>query len=178
MLQYPENLNEEQKQDWAKAWFSVFNTMMAFIKILVLAVILILGIAMAGDSLDGMLAKVEPVSQKEQEKRKKTLQADDFDLVENGIHVQTGLIFADGFNDVRATCTACHSAKLVTQNRATRDGWKEMIRWMQETQGLWDLGDSEAVILDYLAENYAPKESGRRPNLDLEAIEWYELDLD
>ena len=178
MLQFPENLNEDQKQHWSKAWFNVFNTIMATIKVMVFAAIMVLGITMAGDSLDGMLTKVEPVSQEEQEKRKKAAQEDNFDLVENGIHVQTGLVFADGFNVVRATCTACHSAKLVTQNRATRDGWEEMIRWMQETQGLWDLGSDEATILDYLAAYYAPEESGRRPGLDQETIEWYELDLD
>ena len=30
------------------------------------------------------------------------------------------------------TCTACHSAKLVLQNRMTRDNWDETITWMQE----------------------------------------------
>lgn len=102
----------------------------------------------------------------------------DDDKVVNGIHVQTGLIYGEGFDIVRGTCTACHSAKLVTQNRATREGWTEMIRWMQAKQGLWDLGANEPVILNYLAKNYAPEEMGRRPNLDVEAIEWYVLDLD
>jgi hypothetical protein len=48
---------------------------------------------------------------------------------------------------------------------------------MQETQGLWDLGDQEKTILDYLAANYAPEESSRRANLDMDAIEWYILEL-
>jgi hypothetical protein len=103
--------------------------------------------------------------------------AADMDRVEDGIHLETGLIAAEGWETVRATCTACHSAKLVTQNKATRDGWKNMIVWMQETQGLWDLGDQENAILDYLAANYAPEESSRRANLDMEAIEWYLLEL-
>lgn len=107
----------------------------------------------------------------------KTSGVDD-DKVVNGIHVQTGLIYGEGFDIVRGTCTACHSAKLVTQNRATREGWTEMIRWMQAKQGLWDLGANEPIILSYLAKNYAPEEVGRRPNLDVEAIEWYVLDLD
>lgn len=102
---------------------------------------------------------------------------DDSEKVENGIHVQSGLVFAEGFDIVRGTCTACHSAKLVTQNRATREGWTEMIRWMQAKQGLWDLGKNEPIILDYLATHYAPEEIGRRANLDVEAIEWYVLDL-
>ena len=45
---------------------------------------------------------------------------------------------------------------------------------MQETQKLWDLGENEDIILDYLAEHYAPEDIGRRKNL--ENIEWYELD--
>lgn len=102
----------------------------------------------------------------------------DPDQVIDGVHVQTGLIYAEGFDIVRGTCTACHSAKLVTQNRATREGWTEMIRWMQAKQGLWDLGPNEPVILDYLAANYAPEEIGRRANLDVEGIEWYVLDLE
>lgn len=101
----------------------------------------------------------------------------DDDQVVDGIHVQTGLIYAEGFDIVRGTCTACHSAKLVTQNRATREGWTEMIRWMQAKQGLWDLGANEPIILNYLATNYAPEEIGRRANIDVEAIEWYILDL-
>jgi hypothetical protein len=99
------------------------------------------------------------------------------DKVVDGIHLQTGLIYAEGFNIVRGTCTACHSAKLVTQNRATREGWMEMIRWMQAKQGLWDLGDNEPIILNYLAANYAPQEVGRRSNLQVNEIEWYILKM-
>ena len=95
-------------------------------------------------------------------------------LVVDGIHVASGLVVDDGFIQVKATCLACHSAKLVTQNRATRDGWKKMIRWMQETQNLWDLGTNEDLILDYLAKHYAPGDAGRRRNLT--SPEWYVLE--
>jgi len=74
---------------------------------------------------------------------------DDFDKVVNGIHVQTGLVYDEGFDIVRAACTACHSAKLVTQNRATEEG----------------------------STHYAPEEIGRRQNLDVAAIEWYILEV-
>jgi len=94
-------------------------------------------------------------------------------FIENGIDVERGLIVDDGYEIVYGTCSACHSIDLVTQNSATREGWKELIVWMQQTQKLWDLGDSEAVILDYLEKNYAPKEQGRRA--PLKDIEWYEL---
>lgn len=87
--------------------------------------------------------------------------------VENGIHVPTGLIADEGLRLVIAHCTACHSSKLVTQNRADREGWEKMIRWMQRTQNLWDLGEQEAAILDYLSENYAPVQTGRRPLLPI-----------
>jgi len=98
------------------------------------------------------------------------------DEVKDGIHVATGMVYAEGFEVVRATCTACHSAQLVTQNRASREGWANMIDWMQKTQGLWELGEQEPIILDYLATYYAPEEVGRRANLDVEAIEWYVLE--
>jgi hypothetical protein len=68
---------------------------------------------------------------------------------------------------------ACHSSKLITQNRATADGWRHIIHWMQETQNLWDLGANEDIIVDYLARNYAPEAAGRR--VPLTSIEWYEL---
>ncbi|OIQ37076.1 MAG: hypothetical protein BM555_01410 [Crocinitomix sp. MedPE-SWsnd] len=93
--------------------------------------------------------------------------------IENGIHIPTGLIVDDGVQDVMTTCGACHSLDLVTQNRATEEGWKEIIVWMQETQGLWDLGDREEIIITYLGKNYAPENTGRRKNL--ENVEWYNL---
>jgi len=102
----------------------------------------------------------------------------DFDKIVNGIHVQTGLVYDKGFDIVRTNCTTCHSAKLVTQNRATEEGWQQMIRWMQETQGLWNLGENEPIILKYLSTHYAPEKVGRRKNIDVAAIEWYILDLE
>lgn len=86
---------------------------------------------------------------------------------------ETGLILDAGWQLVKANCTGCHAAALVTQNRASREGWEGMIRWMQRTQKLWDLGENEKAILDYLAKNYAPEQKGRRENL--KNIEWYEL---
>ncbi|MEQ5802667.1 hypothetical protein [Halomonas sp. H10-9-1] len=78
----------------------------------------------------------------------------------------TGLVMAEGWETVRSNCTACHSANLVTQNSGTRNHWENLIRWMQETQGLWAFQEeTEATILDYLAEHYGPKEDTRRPAL-------------
>ena len=96
--------------------------------------------------------------------------------IENGIHVATGLVEGKGMIEVIQNCTNCHSAKLVTQNRMTKEGWIATIRWMQETQNLWDLGDQEEIIVSYLASYYAPEEKGRRENLT--SIEWYPLEED
>ena len=88
------------------------------------------------------------------------------------------MIADDNLQLVIASCTSCHSAKLITQNRATIEGWKSMIKWMQETQGLPDLGTRKPKILNYLAKHYSPKEVGRRANLNIEATEWYILNLE
>ena len=98
--------------------------------------------------------------------------------VVDGIDVSTGLIVAAGFEEVRSNCTNCHSAKLVTQNRMSRDTWRKTIIWMQTTQGLWDLGDRQKIILDYLATHYSPEDEGRRANLEISDDEWYKLELD
>jgi cytochrome c5 len=67
---------------------------------------------------------------------------------------KTGLVIDKGFDIVQTWCTACHSARLITQAGKTRDGWRDTIRWMQATQGLRDLGEREDEILDYLSKNY------------------------
>ncbi len=91
----------------------------------------------------------------------------------DGIEVESGLIAQGDWLIVKQTCTACHSSKLITQNRADKDGWHKMIKWMQETQGLWQLGDKEGKIVNYLATHYAPENVGRRKPLVIE--EWYEI---
>lgn len=83
------------------------------------------------------------------------------------IDKKTGLIIAKGMDIVKMNCTVCHSAKFITLQRATRKGWKDMIVWMQKTQGLWPFDPAtEKTILDYLALNYAPDDKvSRRKNL-------------
>lgn len=93
--------------------------------------------------------------------------------IENGIHVPTGLKDGEGLMTVVANCTACHSAQLIIQNRMDEERWNATIRWMQETQNLWELGDQQEVIVNYLVENYPVNSKGRRGKL--ENIEWYEL---
>lgn len=97
----------------------------------------------------------------------------DEDRIENGIHVRTGLVDAEGLMAVVNNCTNCHSSKLVTQNRMNTERWNETITWMQETQNLWELGKNQEIIVNYLVTNYPPKAKGRR--MVLTDIEWYKL---
>lgn len=97
----------------------------------------------------------------------------DEDKIENGIHVATGLKDAPGVDLVIQNCTNCHSAKLVTQNRMSKERWNATIRWMQKTQNLWELGEKQEIIVDYLVANYPVEEKGRRASLA--DIEWYKL---
>ena len=84
------------------------------------------------------------------------------------IDPQTGFAVDSRLPLVRAHCTGCHSAKLVTQYRASREGWLSVIRWMQRTQKLWTFPpETEADLLDYLAEHYGLIEiRGRRRPLE------------
>ena len=93
--------------------------------------------------------------------------------IENGIHARTGLVDAPGLQETVNNCTTCHSAKLVMQNRMSSERWHATIRWMQETQNLWDLGENEDIIVNYLVTNYPQTKKGRRTVLS--NIEWYDL---
>lgn len=99
---------------------------------------------------------------------------EDEDKIENGIHVRTGFVDDKGLMETVNNCTNCHSSKLVIQNRMSKERWIATIRWMQETQNLWDLGGNEEIIVNYLAKNYAPTKKGRRGNLT--NINWYQLE--
>lgn len=75
----------------------------------------------------------------------------------------TGFKMTGDWELVRGNCTACHSAKLITQQRGTSQQWLAMIRWMQQKQNLWqfDPGTEERIIA-YLSENYPPDAERRR----------------
>ena len=79
------------------------------------------------------------------------------------IDAASGLIKNPGWEQVRAHCGGCHSHALVTGQRADRNTWLDIIRWMQETQNLWQFQPQvETQILDYLAANYPPQPNRRR----------------
>ena len=82
------------------------------------------------------------------------------------IDKESGLIIDTHWETVKGMCTACHSAKLITAQRGSRETWLDIIRWMQATQGLWQFDpETEKNILDYLATNYPPGEAYRRKPL-------------
>ena len=82
---------------------------------------------------------------------------------EPGIDPATGLKIAPDWQLVRNNCIACHSLRLVTQQRGTAAHWLELIRWMQATQNLWQFdADTEQRIVAYLAANYPPSDDRRR----------------
>lgn len=88
------------------------------------------------------------------------------DMMVHEVDKDSGLIMAPGWETVRGNCTACHSAKFITGQRGDRKTWESMIRWMQRTQGLWQIpSETETIILDYLASNYPPDKASRRANL-------------
>jgi hypothetical protein len=79
------------------------------------------------------------------------------------IDAATGLIKNPGWELVRVHCGGCHSHALVTGQRADRNTWQDIIRWMQATQNLWQFQPQvETQILDYLAANYPPQPNRRR----------------
>ena len=79
------------------------------------------------------------------------------------IDEQTGLVKDAGWELVRAHCGGCHSHKIVTSQKADRQTWLDIIRWMQATQNLWQFDPAtETGILDYLARNYPPQPNRRR----------------
>ena len=62
-----------------------------------------------------------------------------------------------GKEDVFYACNACHSIRLVTQQRLPRERWDQLLDWMVAEQGMAELTSAEReVILEYLATQYSP----------------------
>lgn len=76
---------------------------------------------------------------------------------------ETGLKIAEGLEEVKTNCTVCHSSRFIIQSRLDRQGWLSTIRWMQETQGLWEFDPkTEDIILNYLSTQYPQIGTSRR----------------
>ncbi len=149
----------------------------ALVKFTLFTIVLAFSYLLLEDSIDEWINR-KPIPIVKTVKRNRITDDIPWDKVVNGIHVRSGLYDDPNVQTIIGACTSCHSSKLIIQNKATREGWEQMIRWMQKTQNLSDLGESEPIILDYLAKYYAPKKEGRRTNIDMDAIEWYVLDLE
>ena len=146
----------------------LFKGLNAAVVGLLAIVVILVGAALFVSLYDG------PTPESEEESISSTATSVTEEVID-GKDVATGFVVDEGFEIVKATCTACHSSAIVLQNKFTREGWKAKIVWMQETQGLWDLGGNESIILDYLAKHHAPAPpTGRR--VPLKDIEWYELE--
>jgi len=92
-------------------------------------------------------------------------------VAEPALDPATGFRMIGDWELVRANCTACHSAKLITQQRGSSQQWLTMIRWMQEKQNLWQFDPvTEEKIITYLAENYPPSDAQRRAALPPEMM--------
>ncbi|GER06421.1 hypothetical protein GCM10007972_01330 [Iodidimonas muriae] len=60
-------------------------------------------------------------------------------------------------------CSGCHSTKLVTQQRLSRDRWAYLLDWMTKEQGMAELdAESRTIILDYLSTAYGPSTTQRK----------------
>ncbi len=76
------------------------------------------------------------------------------------------LVRAPGWEIAARNCGACHSYRLVTAQRGDARFWRELIRWMQATQGLWEIPlEDEAALITYLATQYGGEDFGRRPQI-------------
>ncbi|MFV2003422.1 MAG: hypothetical protein ACC619_10630, partial [Paracoccaceae bacterium] len=65
------------------------------------------------------------------------------------------LFIADGVEATFYTCSVCHSEMIVAQQGLTRDGWLELMEWMVDEQGMFEIEEPDlSEILDYLAANY------------------------
>ncbi|MFT7652407.1 MAG: mono/diheme cytochrome c family protein [Candidatus Azotimanducaceae bacterium] len=67
---------------------------------------------------------------------------------------------------VQGHCSGCHSLQLVSAQRGDEQFWTNIIRWMQDTQNLWEIPtDQEQMIVAYLSSTYGEESASRRPNL-------------
>ncbi len=80
---------------------------------------------------------------------------------------ESGMIIDKNWQLVKANCTGCHAAPHFTSQKNDREDWIEIIRWMQQKQGLWQFdADVENNILDYLTVNYGLVDKNFVRNID------------
>ena len=160
-------------EDLLKGLIKISKAVGGIVALLLVGTGVIIYLLLTDRSADSV-AQAPPVAEKVDVVGPPATSVADASEIVDGKDVLTGLLAGEGLLEVKANCLSCHSAKLIAQNRFTRAGWHAKIVWMQETQGLWDLGENEPLILDYLAEHYAPEVRAprRQPLTD---VNWYEL---
>ena len=139
---------------------------------LVMGVGLVVVFILVGGSY-ALFFKKNQVAYVEQSANDTDWEEEDYEI-ENGREIGTGLLVDKNWTLIKRHCTQCHTTKIITQNRASREGWASMILWMQETQNLWDLGEDLEGVLDYLARNYGVADEGFSSEMIIQ--EWYEIE--
>ena len=72
----------------------------------------------------------------------------------------------DGRDDVEAYCGACHSLRLVTQQRLSLDDWEAVLVTMVEEHGMSEIPlEDRTLALDYLAKHFGPDKPPSSPPL-------------
>ncbi len=67
---------------------------------------------------------------------------------------ETELPEGEGREEVEGICAACHSIRMVTQQRLPRHRWDELLDWMVAEQGMPELDEeTRTVVLDYLSDH-------------------------
>jgi hypothetical protein len=128
-------------------------------------------------NINTLLAQKKPI-QPSKKTAQKAIKTQSLPAKTDSLDKETGLVNDDNLMFVKGHCTGCHSSKTILQHRFTRDEWSAKIKWMQKYHKLWDLGETEKNVLDYLEKYYsAPiqKASLSRQKALKEFI-WYQLE--
>lgn len=58
----------------------------------------------------------------------------------------------EGAEETYFACIACHSLRTVTNGGYSRRVWDELLDWMVDEQGMWEMDAEEReIVLNYLA---------------------------
>ncbi len=67
-------------------------------------------------------------------------------------------------------CSACHSGKIVANQRMSRERWDEALSWMTERHGMPPLeGEYREMFLDYLAQAFGERTAEQHRRLPFAA---------
>lgn len=70
-----------------------------------------------------------------------------------------GLPPGPGQLETFGNCTPCHSTMIITQQNFSRRTWDEVLTWMVEDQGMWEMpAETRQLVLDYLVTHFGPEE--------------------